>query len=290
MISINLYSFCSERNSTCGFHISQKNGKPLIDLFEIKENSGDLLGNNLPFACKNFLAEVLPGQKLDDVFWRYTCGIHQSELKFHEHAEWIYQIDLSHSDLGGKYFKRPLSFYEEALNSNEGFAACLTGGPPLPQYGPSKLFVIPVREHPNKILYFKPNYSDENSYRPIMVDTEKFMSAWIQEYQNEGNFFPTYAHESSLEKSIEYLPEGPDIDYPMEIACLSYGGPGSKFNFINGMHRTINLAKTGAPFIPIEIDFWSPEDEKDFIRQFSWFSTPTAMLPQLLTSYPQPEI
>ena len=152
---------------------------------------------------------------------------------------------------------------------------------------PRVFITVPAPRHPDGEVRMYEGYSqtpDRLSPRVVFVDAEKFMRFWeAQERQHYSGLnkvsaifsgtWESIKHDlelfnSSVETSRHYMDGYGDIltiDMPRINFVSTRECP---LSFNNGRHRTINLSKLGAAFIPMELSEGS--DREKFIELFGW--------------------
>lgn len=291
MTAIQLITFDKDTESFCGV-VAEHHGarRPCLHILELAENKGTPLNEAFLQGCQALRDHFYPHLGMDQIDWTYTNGICHSDMSFEQQNGIVTKIDLNGTHLGGRNFKLPLKFYNDALASPDGFEHALTSGHGFIRGGVSAVYPVPVAGVPNNTLYFKPNQYD--GMTTILVDAKKFVSAWRDQEETyirkhsalqahdgsrknvltrlftrahdnaqqadpdlDGRIQDFKLFESTKSRSREEIWKNTSPEHPMPTAFLNFdpADPNGAIAFTNGRHRVFNAANLGAPYIAMEI-------------------------------------
>lgn len=303
MTGIQIITFDKENEAFCGVVAEQHGARPCLHILELAENKAAPLNQTFLQGCQSLRDQFFPHLGMDQIDWTYTNGICHSDISFEEQAGAVAKITLNGNHLGGRNFKTPLKFYNDALACPDGFEHGMTSGHGFIRGGVSEIYPVPVSGIPNDTLYFKPNQYD--GMTTVLVDAKKFVAAWREQEssyirkhssakEQRGNAASTLrslftrAHdntpeigadlesrihdfklfESSIARSREEIWKNTRLENPMPTAFLNFdpANPNGAISFSNGRHRVFNAANLGAPYIAVDVN----GDVDSFRKKFAW--------------------
>lgn len=303
MTMIQLVTFDKENEAFCGVVAEHHGARPCLHLLELAENKATPLNEMFLQGCQSLRDQFFPHLGMNQIDWTYTNGICHSDISFEEQGGAVTRIHLNGNHLGGRGFKLPLKFYNDALASPDGFEHELTSGHGFIRGGVSDIYPVPVSGVPQNTLYFKPNQYE--GMTTILVDAKKFVAAWreqesayirkhtaakdhgqgkaqrlmnlftrahdnssVSDADLEGRIHDFKLFESSVARSREEIWKNTSPDRPMPTAFLNYdpANPHGAIAFMNGRHRVFNTANLGAPYMAVEVS----GDIAAFHEKFAW--------------------
>ena len=303
MTGIQIITFDKENEAFCGVVAEQHGARPCLHILELAENKAAPLNQTFLQGCQSLRDQFFPHLGMDQIDWTYTNGICHSDISFEEQAGAVTKITLNGNHLGGRNFKTPLKFYNDALASPDGFEHGMTSGHGFIRGGVSEIYPVPVAGIPNNTLYFKPN--QYNGMTTVLVDAKKFVTAWREQelshirkhtaakeqqsstasrlksiftraHDNMHEIDPDLDNriqdfklfESSVARSREEIWKNTSLENPMPTAFLNFdpANPNGAIAFSNGRHRVFNMANLGAPYIAVEVN----GNVDAFREKFAW--------------------
>lgn len=268
--------------SVCGIIVSAGTDKPHVHLFEIEENTGVPISGNIFQGCSAIRDQLFPDLRLQDIEWRLTKSIFDTKIRFEEVQGWPVSVQLDHEIDFGASFKFPLSSYENALLSADGFEHYLTSGHGFSERPPLHIVPVPLNAHPRGYMLFKREREGDaygNMVRVVLADAQKIHSFWRDQagepkslskgfnynYRQQDTGDDSVLLNCSLESSLQYL-NNQSATRMKDMTYISFSD--GELSFINGRHRLFNAINAGAPFVPVEIDIHSGFDK--FTEKFEW--------------------
>lgn len=262
-------------------------GQSSLDFFLIQSSSGHPLFDSAYNAfvkdttgiCLKALEKYYPDKKLQDIEWSYSAGGGHSDFYFDSKSGLATSLTFSNSAVLEPYCSAlPIEEYQSAINDPRGLSAALLDGytpEAIPSFSgsPKTIYLVHTPHHPEKSIHqVNPplrNRIDENPV--VLVDTDKFMQHWrnqsvppvhgnslrgllakAMECFEEGvthNIYDKTNHKllkSDLETALKHhIPD--EMAFGVGIDTTDH-----KIYFSNGRHRTVNFAKLGAPYIPVQ--------------------------------------
>ncbi len=275
-----------EITGKCGvFMDRRRSAQPKIHVFAVDTYSGNEMLCNGPLIFEQILDEVLPSVSLHEASWSYTNGPYHSDVVF-EGSGKITTRMIADNEFAF-YSSIPVSEtllpeYEQKLTEN-------FSGQKMPSSPQAQRIVVPIPRHPQKYLCMEDR--NDPMGRAIFADTEKLLRQWYQDnlpsvddYGVLGSIRGLFGIKSqgdlekeniqlmgtTLEQSIRHV--YPHNGSPHDAPRISYNprNDGPKIGVTNGRHRIVNLAKLGAPFIPVDMQP-GPRTE-EFRKHFEWRS------------------
>jgi len=255
--------------STCGFMLSERQGKPFIELFEVKENDGLYVVDNLFKAAPAIQRLLLPEHHITQIDWQITNGIYQSQVSFEETHGHVYKATFHDGFVNSaQHFSRPLEHYTEAMESPDGFESNMTGGQNLIRGTATSFIAVPVPFHSNEEVYFK-RYDESKingGYETILVKPNAFIKDWVKENSRSDRYIFT----SNLETAVRYMRSDSLKEHTLDMAYMGYN-EALGMGFVNGRHRTANVATLGAPYLPLDVSIvGDPEQIISFKEKYEW--------------------
>jgi hypothetical protein len=237
--------------------------------------------DNAPTICQKIVEQTDLKKSIQDIEWTYTVSLASSKLKFEALGGVAVLMRFENGAVAKNYCGgQSLEYYEEGLNDPRGLVAFLQDGvsddfpstsKPIVEYlvhTPKRTKKIHVMEHPYKSLPI-----DEHPV--VLVDTNVFISYWEDQCQpKRKNLFSWKPKPSGLDNDdLELLKSSFEmsLEYsiPHEMPC-GVGLCDKNIRFTNGRHRFVNLAKAGAPFIPVQTSKHGLDTFREF---FEWEPT-----------------
>lgn len=323
MMGIQIVTFDKENEAFCGVVAEQHGARPCLHILELAENKAAPLNESFLQGCQALRDQFFPHLGMGQIDWTYTNGICHSDVSFEEHAGAVTKINLNGNHLGGRNFKLPQKFYNDALASPDGFEHELTSGHGFIRGGVSDIYPVPVAGVPNNTLYFKPNQYE--GMTTVLVDAKKFVAAWREQEAShirkhtaakeqegrgpsrmlrglfarahdnmpeadpdlDGRIHDFKLFDSSVARSRDAIWKNTSPEHPMPTAFLNFdpANPHGAIAFLNGRHRVFNTANLGAPYIAIEVD----GDVNTFRQRFEWSGPEIQNAPEIQTPPPQIE-
>lgn len=253
--------------SVCGVAIDHTPQRPLIHLFEVRENEGGprYVSELLPHVAALAMDTYLPGQTLDKADFAYTAPPFHSRFNFMARPGGVYVSQFSSLQMGGSsHMSR--DGYERALSS-DNFEKHLTGGHPFYQGEGGTIVTLPAPQSESGVYFMK---QDGAGHHLQLVDTEALRDLWLkQSMREEGVHTPdalvTRYNENAKVMSGDdnpVAPFGTDVATARHHLAHARFDPapdtalvvlGERLSFINGRHRTMNLMTVGAPVVPFTV-------------------------------------
>ncbi|MCF8496588.1 MAG: hypothetical protein K9G62_07980 [Alphaproteobacteria bacterium] len=290
---------------SCGILENTRNGKPYIQIFQTQGTDAHDLLIRAPMICAAVLKQVRPSENLDSVEWGYSAGSSHTDISFESRHGHVTGMTLNNHLITRIGHAQPLEKYQAALNDPRGFMHGLNEEDPLFQGSPVHRVVVPLPKHPAGYIALKP--PERENREVVFADPEKLIEFWANQTLREnkaqnmdnlvhiynenkkympGDDNPIAPFHSTIEESLSHL--SPEIGYPDTPPMASFWpapSPSKKSSilsglfykessrpneiaFTNGRHRTLNLYKAGAPFVPI--DMYTHEYTEEFRRKFEW--------------------
>ena len=169
--------------------------------------------------------------------------------------------------------------------------------------------IVPLPKHPDKHHIIESAYHNLEDYKIVLADSEKFMAYWIEQIKEkyccetmddlerfyeaqpskgDDTAFPPF--HTSIHDSIKHV--SPHIGYPDVTAIMNFSRfewiekrswieklikpfdqprlrSMDQIGFTNGRHRTLNMYKLGAPFLPFTMSS-TYENNTVFEQRFGW--------------------
>jgi hypothetical protein len=280
----------------CNLFIELKDGRPLIHVIATEQHDGDSILKNGPFIFDNILKQFFPEHSLHDVAWTYTNGPYHSDVVFDGTGNITTGMTVTNhfatQNHTSYYQKDYQAEYQSAIDSGEDFSAALKRIHGSAQGYPLKRIIVPIPLHPQKFLCLKSDYGDvphmKDDFEVVFADTSKLIDLWTRQSEPKiggrqdltGHLKSLFGQKSQNPRSQEdldliattvaksILHVRPELGYPNVPAFASFSSENSEIGFNNGRHRTANLARLGAPFIPIEM--YKGPDTNSFKSLFEW--------------------
>ncbi len=261
-------------NYSIGFYVSDKE-KNKINLFSIDKKNNYFI-YDAPIICQKLLKNFALAKSIHDIEWTYTAAPISSKLEFKALNGLAVIMRFDNGEVvNHRYGRRPLDYYEKALNDPRGLMVSLQEG--IPNH------LTSISEPIIKYLVHTPKRSREihvldqpNNYPVVLINTEFFIHYWnhqcslngVQIIKNlfRGKVIPSNDDEdrellkSSYETSLKF-------SIPNEMASGVHLNFKNKISFQNGRHRTVNIANAGALYIPVQTNI---EGANTFRELFGW--------------------
>lgn len=244
-------------SSDFGIQIDHSSGeRPRISLFEIKENSGAILSQNLFDILPALRDRHFPGTALSEIDFDLTNGFSKSSISVSEIEGGVTRLDFESGYIDGRMRFDTIESYNQALLSLDGFESAITEGRGFNSAQPRSFLSIDLPSHAQGRYFMETLHSTGANANTelIFVDAEAFVADWrATELGNQGNAHPdAYLFNSDLETASRNM--WSDNFDPDVMHSVSELGTGDELRFINGRHRAANLATLGARVIPVEVD------------------------------------
>lgn len=273
--------------------VDTRGNRPHIYLFATQKYEGDQLWmdqmpDNAPILFQQALDQTAPHLKLHDVDWSYVdfdewncisfSEKHGETCAMHRESAFLYFDDLPDPQARMKAIIYEPAERRKALFDDPFYTKS------------SNHIIVPLPLHPLRSLVMEPNFPNaRDEYETVLCDPQKFINFWrmkstakkpAQIADGLSAFFKHHTRhddtedlnliDTSLERAQNNVT--PQKGYPNAPAHISfhvYEEEGSgHFGFVNGRHRTANLAKLGAPFIPVDLS--CKENLSLFKSLFEW--------------------
>ncbi|PZO86608.1 MAG: hypothetical protein DI626_06085 [Micavibrio aeruginosavorus] len=283
MSNINVFEFSPAAPETkhvasvCGIHVSPSG--PYIHLFEIEENAGGLVSENILTAAKAARDYFFPNHGLSDINWQFVKGPWITPVTFNEKNGLCTKITFQNGSVhDGIRFNRMLrgsvENYETMIG-NKSVIETFAQGDKLYEGGSREFYPVLTPDAPGGNLYYKATFDSDhmrNDFEIIIADSTKVRALWERqsttleqtlctlkktwEEVNKETWATGYdaiLHQSSRETSAQHL-RGSIIGRAIEMPYISYGLNRERpLQFSNGRHRLFNPINCGAPFVPVEM-------------------------------------
>lgn len=290
--------------SSCGVRHSAQGGKVSIHLFEIAGNKGVPIGDNLFQGCAAIRDRLYPDTKLQDIDWRLTSGVHDTNVRFEEQGAYVTAIHLEHAVPFGGHFKNTVKQYQESLEDPDGFEASQTGGRSFIGGEPLTIYPLLLPDHPDGFVLFKHTKGYEDPDYPktvVLADSRKLLSLWKSHTDDLGrvlksfnmsaedirktswgNGYDAVLLSSPLQDSVEHT-DGQSASSMYELPEISYDAAQNKIGFSNGRHRLFNAINAGAAFVPLEM--YESEETRLFQEKCGWKAGVTPLSPKRVRAH-----
>lgn len=257
--------------SSCGCYFEASGNKPTLYLFEIKENKGLPIAENAFYVLPAIAKTLFPNLSVSQINWVISAGIRQSQVNCQEMHGYFYRAEFVDGFTGeARYFSRPFETYRDAWGSKEGYEQNMSSGHGLYRQRTASFIRVPVPAYPRGETFFQENGYTSGFWdnKVVLVSPHKFMTDWAKD-ELEGSEYDRYLFDSSVDTAIKHTWDHDIAEHCKSLAYLGHYGAERKIRFVNGRHRTANLATLGAPFLPVEVSM-SPESLIEFEQTYAW--------------------
>lgn len=262
-----------------GLYIEKETEKPSIHLFEIETNYSLAPFHRSVFKICSELANSIDLDKtVMDFNWSYTASGGHTDVQFHEQGKYITGVTFPNSFPVRHPFTSTIERYQKALNTPDKFIDFLSDRHPE-RYKGSPLYrvIVSLPKHPDRHHIIEPTYDDMEDYKIILVDSERFMSYWIdqektihrcktmeelkfvydaQPLKGDDSAFPPF--HTGIDEAIKYV--SPHIGYPDKTSIATFlkleqPPQKSEPSWLEKITNTFNKPKEPIPTLEDKISF-----------------------------------
>lgn len=252
-----------------------------IDIFALEPIVDTEMDANLAWICDQLLEALPIEHSLSDCAWTYTIAPHSTTFSFTENHGLATSITINDIRVFEPYcIGAAISEYMDAISSSDGLKQSMQSHYAPGSFEDIQSTTLHLAYTPRRTRRLHslenplPNYVDDLGI-VVNVDSERFMEYWLkQSAPKTTGIFPRFGgSRSSLDVSDHKLLTGSieeSLKYtiPFQMASTVVLDYENKVRFNGGRHRTVNIFRSGAPYIPLHTVMQSNYDE--FLEKFEW--------------------
>jgi hypothetical protein len=290
----------AETTLPLGMHVTTgADGRRTIDLFTLPNPAADSmqqvrLSHSLLNLCQGILKDHLSGDgDVADFDWRLSACGGTTDITFEKHNGFITGVTCSNRFvIKNSFMTAPLEHYQAALDSPEQRDTILSDGHPERYIDmPMHKIIVPLPLHPAGHIMLDPAnnvHPDDPDNEVVFADSQKLI-ALLRRQENSAPSPYGLPFDTTIEESIDRINplnggpgQTPDVRYYPKICRVGDTGllsmlrnvfatadkPSDALGYVNGYHRTINMVRLGAPFIPLTMP--RGPDTESFKKQYGW--------------------
>jgi hypothetical protein len=258
--------------TSLGLTVDNNSSPPTIEIFTLQENKGSSPIDNIFEIIPAVRDQYFPDLKVQDINWKMTNNHQRVDMSFHETDGNIIKGEFPNGIPNTESFISASDF-KKALSSPEGFDEhykAMFGGHVGDAGKSSTIVAVPIPNHPDQVQYMRYEHSDQKQL--VLVDVSAFLLDW-EESNNKLLSGDDYIFSSDLNTAIKHTHTEIDfgLNHTQKVgdASLTYQNSDGEVHFVNGRHRTANLATLGAPFVPLSIQ---TDDLEAFKAQYEYLA------------------